>query len=160
MLVLARDPGGDPGEQPRGLERELDGHVHVVDVDGGRAAGTGCLECGGVVEPRPLGVGDAQRGVFPGREPGHRVEPVATRVLTGEEGLVVAEVLRLDAIGGPAGRETVGVARLVEEVVQRVPRREGQGGREIVAEGVRARVGLEQRVQRLPAVVRAEEHAE
>ena len=50
VLVLAGHVRLDAGQELRGFQRELEGHVAIVDVDGGGTGGTGIAQRLGVVD--------------------------------------------------------------------------------------------------------------
>ncbi|MBG9885365.1 hypothetical protein ABE10_01940, partial [Bacillus toyonensis] len=141
------------------LERELERDVHVCGIDGGGAARTGGGDGVRVVEPRPRELRQLQGHLSPCAERGHGLGPFATDVLAREQRRIFGEVCGLDTFGRPAGGVAVGVAGLVEDVIQRVAATEGHRVREVVAEGVGGRLLLEQGPDRLPAVIRSQRRA-
>jgi hypothetical protein len=72
---------------------------------------------------------------------------------------IAAVVLGFDALGGPAGGASVGIAGLVQQRVQRVvgAERHHRGG--VVPEGGRSEIKLQQLMQPIRATVRAEQGA-
>jgi elongation factor Tu len=173
VLVLVGDPGPQAPDGPGRGHRELTGHVHVVEVDGGHGGHVTGPEPGLVVQGRPgiplgqdlPGLGQRRQHRIVLQHPGvDHLSGEQHRALTvqGGRGVELPE-LGPDPLRRPAGGGPLRITGLVQQRVQR-PGRERQVLLHLIQEVVGERVAgervLQQVVQLVAASARAQHPAE
>src|SRR5206468_1789366 len=120
VLELVGDPRAQSLDQRCGLHGELALDIEIVDVDCRRDRHLVLAKAIGVVELRPLVLGK-EVGRRPVQTQRRVVLPHPREDVLGREIAVLLDRRRQEAGRRPAGREAVGVGRLVEGGVERVP---------------------------------------